>query len=628
MWKPTDFADNPERNHTIFYILVIIAFVILLSKLWFLQVIKGDEFKNSSFRQQVREFRIPAPRGIIRDKDGKILAENRPSYNLFFHPARLDAKERFSFLEKSCEELGIDFKVAKRRFDTSKNRQPIKIKTDITREEVAGIETRNMTLGPNYPLEIEVESLRIYPLGKAGAHLLGYCDEIDPERLNHPKYTGYRPGDLVGKTGIEETYEKYLAGAYGRRRVEVNARGKPLKELEKEKGSPGLNLFLTVDKDLMNTAKRILGNRAASLVALDPRDGKVLAAVSTPGFQPEIFSRPIPQDLWDGLLNDEKHPMMNKFLQGLYPPGSTFKPITAIAGLESGVIKPKKTEHCAGKWHFRGRDFRCHAKNGHGFVALYMSIVKSCDIYYYKTGFQTGIDVLAEYAEAFGIGRKTGIDLVGEKQGVMPNREWKRTTQKIRWMPGDTLSSAIGQGYILATPLQLATAFAAFANGGTIFRPYIVRRIEDQSGKVIKEFGPKAVQKLNVDEKNLKLIHKALVGVVNDIGGTGHRAMIPGSRVAGKTGTSQVRSIHKVRKHWSQVPYEARDHAFFVSYAPAEDPEIVMVVLVEHSGHGGVVAAPIAKLVLQSYFRKKALQKRQVIPLPKEKKDPAEEEAN
>ncbi|MBZ0273566.1 penicillin-binding protein 2 [bacterium] len=584
-----------------FLIAIIIGFVVLLSRLWYLQVIQGDALEAKSVRQQIREIRIPAARGIIYDRRHRILAENRPSYNVFYHPEMLPADERVPFLQAMCEELGVDFEVARRRLETGHNRQPIKIKADIDRAEVARIKTQAMAYGPKYPLDIEVETTRVYPPDVVAGHVLGYTDEIDQDRLDLPRYADYRPGDLVGKTGVEEGYEEYLAGVYGRHRVEVNARGAAIRELEVEKGLPGRDLVLNIDADLMKAAAEAMEGRAGAIVAIDPRNGAVRAALSTPGFAPDLFSSPISRETWQGLLNDPKKPLANKFLRGMYPPGSTFKVVTALAALENGVMTPWDVAYCQGWWKFGGRRFRCHNEKGHGFVNLQYGIVHSCDVYFYRMAYQVGIDTIAEMANRLGLGVPVGIDIVGEKTGLVPTRAWKKRVHNVEWYPGDTLSAGIGQGSVLTTPLQMAVAYAAIANGGTVFAPRVVNYVEDPYGEPLQMQDPVVMRQLNFKERNIRAVQDALAGVVNDWGGTGKRAKMKKVRVAGKTGTAQVRNM-KARTHWSLLPYEARDHAWFVGYAPAEDPELVVSVIAEHSGHGGVYAAPVVKAVLERYF--------------------------
>lgn len=600
------FAEDQERNLTPFYALAILAFIVLISKLWYLQVIQGAELMNQSDRHRIREYRMPAARGLIKDRNGEVLAQNRPSYNLFFDYQALPAEERLPFLEGVCREYDIDFDTAKRRLEASRDLLPVKVKTDITREEVAIIQTQSMGYGRHFPLEIGVDSIREYNHHSLGAHLLGYTAEIDKERLELPKYEDYRPGDLVGKSGVEEFYEEYLAGVFGWKRIEVNARGLPITELAVEKGIAGRNVVLNIDFRLMKAAEKAMAGKSGAIVAMDPRSGQVLASHSTPSFEPAMFSRPIPQDTWDSLINHEQHPLQNKFAAGLYPPGSTFKVVTALAALESESVTPSTTIFCPGKWKFGGRDFRCHNEKGHGYVDLHRAIVHSCDVYFYKVGYQMGIDLMAEYARALGMGAKTGIDIPGEKEGLVPDKDWKRRVHKQPWMPGNTLSCAIGQGFMLASPLQMAAVYSVFANGGVLYRPQLLNRIEDQNGEVLREFAPEVLRTLNVNKRNLRTVHSGLVGVVNEPGGTGGRARLKSVTVAGKTGTSQVRGIGNVRMHVSALAYKHRDHAWFVCYAPAENPEIVVSVLVEHSGHGGVEAAPMAVSVLSQYFRGKA----------------------
>lgn len=604
-----------RKNWGYLLIGVILAFVILLAEIWYLQVIKGGEFKQKTDQNRIRTIRLAAPRGTISDRDGRILVDNRPSFDAYFHPITIKGQTkaesrrlRLDYLENVARELKVDFSLLKKRFEQGGGKSAIKVKTDINWEDVAKIETMSMTFMGVPPLTNNDETKRVYPYKELMCHSLGYVAEIDKKRLENQDYVDYRPGDYVGKIGLEDKYESYLKGYFGSKKIEENARNVELRTLDITPPIPGKNLVLSVDIDLVKTAHaamKAMRNESGAVIALNPKNGDVLCLLSMPGYNPEIFSRVLPKDTWDALLNNPKKPLANKTITNAYPPGSTWKVVTAIAALESGEINPWWKAVCMGKWKYGDRVFRCWNERGHGTMQLKNAIVRSCDIFFYKASLKAGIDRIAKWAFALGAGAKTGIDVTPETKGTVPSREWKLKQIGSDWIAGETLSCAIGQGYNLVSPIQLAVIYATIANGGTVYKPKIVKKIVSPDDKVLEKFEPEIIRQVEFKPDTLKYVRAGLKGCVNDVGGTGNKAKLNKIKVSGKTGTAQLRKIKKQRTHISNMEWKYRDHAWFAAYAPSEDPEIVVVVLAEHSGHGGSVAAPVAREVLAKYFEKK-----------------------
>ena len=607
--------DILRRNFSYLLIAVILAFVLLIAKIWYLQIIKGGEFKQKTDSNRIRKLRLAAPRGMIMEREGKVLVDNRPSFDVYFHPAlirgstRVDSRTlRLDYLQKVARELNVDFSLLKKRFNQGRGVSSIKVKTDIGWEDVAKIETISMAYRGESPLTINDETKRVYPYKELFCHFLGYISEIDKKRLESPDYVDYRPGDYVGRMGVEESYEATLKGDFGSKTIEENARNVELRTLDITPPIPGNNLVLTLDMDLVVAAARAMramNNEAGAVIALDVRNGDLLCGLSLPGYNPEIFSRVLPKATWDQLLSDIRKPLTNKAISNAYPPGSTWKVVTATAALESKEVKPTWVADCRGKWKYGDRYFRCWNERGHGMMNIRKALIHSCDVFFYKASLKVGIDQIAHWAFALGAGEKTGIDITPETRGTIPTREWKLNTIGSKWIAGETLSCAIGQGYNQVSPLQLAQVYATIANGGTVYTPRLVRRVESPDGQVIQRFKPEVQRQIQFQKGTLDQIKKGLIGCVNKPGGTGHRAKLKNVLVAGKTGTSQVRRIKQHRIHISNMEYKERDHAWFAAFAPAEKPEIVVVVLAEHSGHGGTASAPVAREVLAKYFEKK-----------------------
>jgi penicillin-binding protein 2 len=453
---------------------------------------------------------------------------------------------------------------------------------------------------------------RFYVGGELAAHVLGYIGEIQSAQLETRKFADYRSGDVVGQDGIERRFESNLRGRVGGRNVVVDVAGRIDEVLDEVEATSGRAVTLTLDRDLQQAAEDafrpdVLGGtpKRGALVALDPRNGDVLAMVSRPAFDPNGFAAGLDTEAWSQLTDDEARPLQNRALSGQYPPASTYKSIVAAAALEEGVVDPQERVFCPGRFKLGRRTYRCWKREGHGAVNLHEALVRSCDVYFYQLGLKLGIDRLAFFANGFHLGRRTGIGLGNESSGLVPTRAWKERRFTEVWMKGETVSAAIGQGFNLVTPLQLAVAYAAIANGGKLFKPRILLGFEGPDGEFASGPEPQPLGTVPVSPRHLATVTRALEGVVYETGGTGARVRVPGVRVAGKTGTAQV--VHlKVTEGLedAEIPLKYRDHGWFVAFAPAEAPEIVVVALAEHGGHGGSAAGPIAQAVLARYFEK------------------------
>jgi penicillin-binding protein 2 len=435
-----------------------------------------------------------------------------------------------------------------------------------------------------------------------GAHVLGYLGEIGPAQLKTLKDQGYQLGDELGQYGLERRWEEVLRGQSGGQQVEVDALGRRVRVLHEVTDVPGYTAQLTIDRQLQQTAFEAMQGKEATVVALDVHSGAVLAMVSTPAYDPNVFARGIKAEEWRALIKDPLRPLSNRATQGQFPPGSTFKIVMAIAALEEGVIEPETRISDPGFYYFGNRAFRDWKKQGHGSVDLHKAIVESCDVYFYQLGPRLGIDRIAKWARALGLGEKSGVALDDERSGTIPDTEWKRKRFRQPWYPGETVSVAIGQGYVTTTPLQMAVMMATVANGGTVYRPRIVSKVESFDRALVREYGPEIIRTVPMKPSTIARVRNALADAVKSPSGTGGAARTPIVEIAGKTGTAQVIEMKGAYLKSEQISYMNRDHAWFVSYAPAQNPQIAVVVLVEHGGHGGSAAAPIAKKVIEKYM--------------------------
>lgn len=577
-------------------LVLVITMTVLLIRLWDLQIMRGSEMRKLSEQNRIRVKKIIAPRGIIYDRTGKVLADTRPSFNVYLTPedirdfsqtvdglARLLACEREEIIEK--------MKAASRMPPSF----PIKIKSDIPMDEVARVEAHRVYI-PG--VSIQIEPKRNYPYGAAFAHVIGYVSEVSDEELkDKKKYKDYSPGDYIGKYGLERSYENDLRGVDGEKRVEVDAIGREVRTLDVVDPIAGHSLHLNLDLDLQLTADKALETRRGAAVALNPKTGGVLVLASRPGFDPNLFASGISKKDWQRIALDKTHPLQNRAIQGGYPPGSTFKILTALQALELGIVNERTTFTCTGGFAYGNRVFKCWKKGGHGTVSIHRAIVESCDVYFYNVGLKLGVDRIHEFGNIVGLGRATGVDLPNEQKGLMPSTEWKRKRFNQPWYEGETVSVAIGQGAVWLTPIQLAQLSSFTANDGKNFKPQIVNRIVSTEGKTVKTFEPVVNADVKFKPGVLKIVKDGMRGVVNEPGGTAGASRVQNVLMCGKTGTAQAGS-DKVK---------LGDHAWFIAYAPAEDASIAISILVEHGLHGSSAAAPIAKGITETLFKVKTV---------------------
>ncbi len=603
-------VDSAVENRLPFVAMAVIAvFVVFLVRLFQLQILEGDDLRRRSERNSVRTVRLEAPRGDILDRNGQVIATTRPAFGVYVTPSDMHAASRTfqalgSLLDADPEALrgAVGEPRGRARF------QPVTLAKDVPLDLLARVESHRFAMTG---VVTEVRPRRLYEGGDVAAHLLGYIGEIQRDQLETRAFADYRQGDVIGQAGVESWLQSELRGRDGGRNVVVNVAGRvmgpPLEELEPE---PGNTVVLTIDFDLQKQAAQafqpdVLGEpeKMGAVVALDPRNGDVLALVSRPAFDPNDFAGGIDALTWKRLVNDPWRPLQNRAISGQYPPGSTYKAFVAAAALQEGAVGVHQEHFCPGSFRLGRRTYRCWKRPGHGSVALHEALVRSCDVYFYNTGLELGVDRLAFFARGFGLGRSTDLALAQEKPGLVPTSWWKERRMGEPWQRGETVSIAIGQGFNLTTPLQLAVGYAAIANGGNLIRPRLLLRVETRDGAVVDGPLPEVRGRVPVDPEHLTVVRDALRGVVNEPGGTGGRSRLPDVTVAGKTGTAQVvRLKHTEHLDEDEIPIRYRDHAWFVAFAPFEEPEIVVAVLVEHGGHGGSAAAPIARRVLETHF--------------------------
>jgi penicillin-binding protein 2 len=573
----------------VFQYLAVAIFLFLISGFWVLQVRDHEANSELAERNRIKTVRLLAPRGKILDRDGRVIVDNHSAFTLMLSRETLKP-EHIDGIADGLHLDADDIRTRLNRFKARPKYFPITIKQELTAGEIAFVEShRDPETFPE--LELNLNQPRLYPRNGLAAHLIGYVGEVSEQELNTAEFAKYSQGDIVGKFGLERQYNDILTGVDGQRRVVVDSLGRERQTLENKEATPGTNLQLTLDLDLQAVAELAMEGKRGAVVALDPRSGEVLAMVSRPAFDPNVFTTRIRVEDWKGLTTDPNNPLMNRAIQAQFAPGSTFKPFVALAGLETGLLDPNSTVNCSGGANWFGTYFHCHTKGGDGVVDLHRGIVRSCDVYFYNAGNKIGIDNIAEYAQLAGIGKKTGIDLPGEAEGLMPSSKWKLRTQRDRWYAGDTISVAIGQGAVTVTPIQLASAIGGLSMGGVWHRPHLVN----------DPAHPEQPRRAQLNPDNIAKIVSGMYGVVNE-GGTGGGAAIPGIRVCGKTGTAQ-RASNKALKSM-KLGQELKDNGWFVGFAPCENPEIVISVLFE-AGVSSAFATPIARDVMKAYFDKK-----------------------
>jgi len=600
---PREVPPELQTRMAVALALVILAFTGVGVRLWYLQVAHGPEMRSLSENNRIRLVRVPAARGVVYDRNGEILVDNRPSFDVVFVPE--DARDRRrQVLRNLAGYLAEDEPQLHQLVRAPTKRPPyegIVLRRDVDWQGVVALETHQLDL-PG--ISLQVGPKRYYPFGPLAAHLLGYVGEISESELA-ASMNGYRSGDLLGKAGLEKAWDKELHGVPGGQQVEVDALGRRMRVLEEVPDVPGNTLTLTIDRDLQEAADRALGDSDGAIAAIDPRSGELLVMVSHPAYDPNVFARGIRRDEWRTLVQDKKHPLNNRALQGQFPPGSTFKVAVATGALEEGVVTPFTGVSCSGGIPFGNHFFRCWKKGGHGGVNLHRAIVESCDVFFYQVGRRLGVDGIAEYAHRLGLGLPTGIGLEHEKTGTIPDTQWKRRRFNQPWFEGETLSVAIGQGYVTATPLQMANLAATIANGGTRYRPFYVKRVDAPDGTVRAQIEPEVLSEAHLKASTLQQIRSAMRDVVMTDSGTGKKARVLGVEVAGKTGTSQVVKMGEDRAKSNRGAEATRDHAWFIAFAPVDAPEIAIACIVEHAGGGGgAIAAPVVQQVLAHYFNR------------------------
>ncbi len=574
---------------------ILIVIGLLAFRVWQLQIHEGDRYRGLSEDNRTRTVLLEPARGLVYDRNGALLANNVPSFGLYV--TLEDVPDREALIRQLVDLIGLDEELVREKLAGAGSRfVPRKIKDRLTLRDAALIESRRFDL-PG--LMVQAESQRNYPAGVTGSHLVGYVGEVSEAQLNHPEFSDLHQGSVVGQYGVELTFDRFLRGRAGERVVEVDARGHEKRTVRVYKPQAGDDLYLTIDIRLQHLAEDLLGEEFGAIVALDPTNGELLALASRPAFNPNALSRELTKKQWATVVNHAGRPLTNRATQGQYPPGSTLKIVMAAAALETNTIVPSTEIGCSGGYRFGRRVYRDWKAGGHGLMNVHGALVDSCDVFFYTVGQRMGIETMAAYMSRFGLGQQTGVDLPSEQSGIVPSPAWKKKVKKEPWFPGETISASIGQGFITVTPIQMAQVTATVANDGVSFRPHLVGAVMERTTGRVQELPIVARGRLNLRKKTLRIIKEAMKEVVTE--GTARRAESTLITIAGKTGTAQTVSLRIGAK--DDVPKKLRDHAWFVAYAPADHPRIAVAVLVEHSGHGGSAAAPLAKELIETFSK-------------------------
>ncbi|AHI06318.1 penicillin-binding protein [Bdellovibrio bacteriovorus W] len=629
-----NYVNNPDEakdyhgRYKIFYFVIAFTLAIFTMRLWYLQVISGNELREFSEKNRIKQNKIAAPRGMMLDRDGKVLVENLPGFEAIISPQYVES------LDKLAKTVGpvlgmepdkLSAKITKGRRQNGPFAQ-IRLKENLSRDEVIRLKRMRLDI-PG--LEIRESIVRNYPLKENGAQLLGYVGEISKRQLPllNEQYKGemrFEQGDIIGKSGLEETLERDIRGADGVSFIQVDAHGREAvtqtpniygQEIKDQMAVPGDNAVLTIDRDIQEAAYKSFtaNNRIGAVVAMKT-NGEVLAWVSNPSFDPNEFSTGISSATWSRLINDPFKPLRNKVIQDHNSPGSIFKPLVAVPALQEKIITPTTIVASPGVFHFGRRPYHDHLRGGHGNITVYEALERSSNVFFYKMGIALGVDKMYDYIHLLGIGQKTGIELAREVSGTMPNSAWKKATVGEEWQPGENLSTAIGQGFVNVTPLSMAIAYNTIGTEGKVVKPFIVRKIIDQNGKVLRENFPQVVRDLQetqpngvrISESTFKVVKEGMRRVANGERGTARHWKVPGIEMAGKTGTAQVMgfSADQIYAKCESRPIHMRHHGWFVAYAPADKPEITIAALAEHACHGSTGAAPIVRDIALAYFQK------------------------
>lgn len=629
----SDYISNPDeakefqnryKNLAIF---VIITFVVFILRLMWLQIFQGSELRRFSENNRIKQNKISAPRGLILDRDGKALVENFPGFEVTLSPQYVENIKNMS--EVIGPILNIEPDKIVEKFKRSKRINgafaAIRLKDNLSREEVFRLKRIRLdTPG----LEIRESIIRHYPLNENGAHIFGYVGEISKNEIVklNKKYKNkivFEQGDFVGKSGLEENLEEKIRGKDGVSFVQVDAHGRrTITEIPNIYGQQIIDLdplhgnsaYLTLDRDIQEAAYKAFtdANRIGALVAMKS-NGEVLAWVNAPSFNPNLFATEIPTKVWSQLTNDPFKPLRNKVIQDHFSPGSTFKPLVAVAALQEKVITDKTVIYAPGRMYFGNRWYHNHNKNGEGHITIYDAIERSSNVFFYQLGIKLGVDRMYNYISLLGLGARTQIEMDREAPGLLPNSAWKKSRLGVDWQPGENLSTAIGQGYVAVTPLQLAIAYNTIATEGKVVRPYIIKKVVDHDGNILIERAPEVIRDVTlkqpngykIDVETFKVVKEAMRRVANSAHGTARGAKIPGLQMAGKTGTAQVMnfSADQIYKTCESLPIHMRHHGWYIAWAPWDKPEVIVSALAQHSCHGPTTA-PIVRDVIEAYFKK------------------------
>lgn len=593
-YPEAEFGDL-HRRLFILRVGLLLVVALLGLRLWHLQIREGPYYRDLSENNRTRLVLLEPARGLIYDRHGVLLANNVPSFSLYV--TLEDVKDREALIQQLSNLLGFDPTLVRKKMTARGSKLlPRKIKDRMTLRDAMLVESNRLDM-PG--VMIQVESQRNYPGGMTAAHLLGYVGEISADQLEKPEFVDLHQGSIVGQYGVEKSYDRHMRGMAGQKNVEVDALGHEKKAVVVERPQAGNDLYLTIDVRLQKVAEDLLGGEYGAIVALDPNSGDILAMASRPGFNPNVLSRELTAKQWVEIVQDEGRPLNNRASQGQYPPGSTFKIPMAVAALETKTMSPSSTVFCNGGYQFGKRVYHDWKASGHGYVDLHNALVHSCDVYFYTIGQRMGIDVMAEFGKDFGLGKATGVELPSERSGIMPSTAWKQKAKHEQWLPGETISAAIGQGYVTVTPLQMASLVGTVANNGVIYRPRLVQAVMDRTSGNLQELPAVPRGKINAKPETFRIIKDALADVVTK--GTATRAKSSMVTIGGKTGTAQVAALRTGPEE--NIPKKLRDHAWFVAFAPVESPKIAVAVLAEHMGHGGAAAAPLAKEVIETYMK-------------------------
>lgn len=629
-----DYIDNPEAakeylpRYNLIYVLLAFTFTAFTFRLWYLQIIQGDELRDFSEKNRIKEVKKTAPRGLFLDREGRILVENLSAYDAMIFPQYLeDSKTTAATVGKI---LGIEGDRILARIEKSRKQNgpfaPVKIKENLNLDEVFRLRRARLEL-PG--VDIRENVIRSYPLGPNGAQIFGYVSEISKSQL--PKLNNefknifsFEQGDIIGKSGIEKLLDIEIRGKDGFSFIQVDAHGREIETEERKvlgqavtdiEYVPGRNVQLTIDKDIQEAAyKSFTGQERIGAVVAMKTNGEILAWLSTPSYDPNEFARGIGSRLWQKLINDPFKPLRNKVIQDYASPGSTFKPLVALAALQEKVISPSTVINAPGAIRFGNRLYHDHLKGGHGNITVFEALERSSNVFFYKMGIALGIDNISKYVRWMGLGSKTGIELEGENPGILPTTEWKKQKRGEEWQPGENLSNAIGQGFVVSTALQMAISYNTIGLEGKVYKPFVIKRVTSPEGQVLREYQPEMIRDLQqtqpngvkIDASTFKTVKEGMRRVANGERGTAKWWKIPGVQMAGKTGTSQVMSFSadQIYAECTTRPIHMRHHGWYIAFAPVENPEITVAVLAEHACHGSTGGAPIARDIILAYMQK------------------------